>query len=321
MTKFPKKHGKRCNIIAELCQNHNGDLNLLKSMVKDAAEAGSDYVKIQSMLADDLSFRDRFETGDGAIKRPYQEEYDRLKPLDLDDDAHYMFIEECLKYNVKPLTTAFNRTRIDFLANLPWPEMSIKISSFDCRSHKMIQELIDAGFKKFFISTGTTYDSEIKETASILKDAGVEFTLFHCVSIYPSSPDTGHLNRINFLRKFSKSIGFSEHSCYDKDGLKLAIASLAYDVDYIERHFTILPKESTKDGVVSLNKKEMKELSSFCQIDKEYILEYIEENIPDFDLMKGSKKRELTYEEIRNRDYYQGRFLNREEDKTFFNWE
>ena len=122
-------------------------------MVKDAAEAGSDYVKIQSMLADDLSFRDRFETGDGAIKRPYQEEYDRLKPLDLDDDAHYMFIEECLKYNVKPLTTAFNRTRIDFLANLPWPEMSIKISSFDCRSHKMIQDLIDAVSKNISLAS------------------------------------------------------------------------------------------------------------------------------------------------------------------------
>jgi N,N'-diacetyllegionaminate synthase len=308
-------------IIAELCQNHNGDLGLLKSMVKDAAEAGADYVKIQSMLADDLSKRDRFETGHNAIKRPYQEEYDRLKTLDLDDDAHYMFIEECLKHNVKPLTTAFNRTRIDFLANLPWPERSIKISSFDCRSHNMIQELIDAGFEKFFVSTGTTYDSEIEETTSILNDAGVEFTLFHCVSIYPSSPDTAHLNRINFLRKLSKSVGFSEHSSYDRDGLKLAIASLSYDVDYIERHFTILPKESTKDGIVSLNKKEMKELSSFCQKDKVDILRYIEKNIPDYELMKGEKERGLSYEEIRNRDYYQGRFLNRQEDKTFFNWE
>ena len=48
-------------IIAELCQNHNGDLSLMKEMVSAAAEAGATYAKVQSMLADDLSFRERFE--------------------------------------------------------------------------------------------------------------------------------------------------------------------------------------------------------------------------------------------------------------------
>jgi len=42
-------------IIAEFCQNHKGDIQLLKEMVWAAAEAGASYAKIQSMLADDLT--------------------------------------------------------------------------------------------------------------------------------------------------------------------------------------------------------------------------------------------------------------------------
>ena len=36
-------------IIAELCQNHNGDIKILQEMVHAAAESGADYAKIQSI--------------------------------------------------------------------------------------------------------------------------------------------------------------------------------------------------------------------------------------------------------------------------------
>ena len=87
------------NIIAELCQNHKGDLKILDEMVAAAAEAKADYVKIQSMRSSDLTFRDRFEKGliEGGrvrvIKRPYKQEYNRLKKLDLDDSHHYKFLD------------------------------------------------------------------------------------------------------------------------------------------------------------------------------------------------------------------------------------
>jgi sialic acid synthase SpsE len=298
-------------------------------MVKAAAEAGADYVKIQSMLADDLTHRPRFESGieeDGitkAIKRPYQAEYDRLKPLDLDDDAHRMFIEECKKYDVRPLTTVFNKTRIPFLASLPWPEKAIKLASFDCRSKPLIKELIAAGFKKFFISTGTTYDEEIKETATLLKSAGVDYTLLHCVSIYPTPLDAGHLERIEYLKQFSNSVGFSEHSSYEQDKLKLSIAALTYDIDVIERHFTVLPKEQTRDGVVSLNKKQLAELVSYSKnTSEEPFLRVMKMLKPsEYYLMKGSQTRKLTQTEVLNRDYYQGRFANHADGKVVYNWE
>jgi len=318
-------------IIAELCQNHNGNLDVIKNMIKAAAEAGADYIKIQSMLSDDLSYRERFEKGvinkNGEIianKRPYKDEYERLKSLDLDNNAHYMFIEECVNHNVIPLTTVFTRTRIPFLASLPWPEKTIKISSFDCRSLPLLKDLIDAGFEKLFISTGTLFNDEIEKTSKFLIAQGVEFTFLHCISVYPTPLHEGHLNRINYLRKFSDNVGFSDHSQYEKDGLKLSTASLTYNIDLIERHFTILPKNQTKDGIVSLNKEQLLELVLLSK-----------KNLKDVDLFKnnivtpdeyyqiaGLEKRELSSVEMLNRDYYQGRFVNKMPDGSYiYNWE
>ena len=72
-------------LIAELCQNHNGEISILEEMVAAAAESGADYAKIQSIDSEELSFRERFEGGlkEGGktkvIKRPFKNEYERLK--------------------------------------------------------------------------------------------------------------------------------------------------------------------------------------------------------------------------------------------------
>ena len=66
-------------IIAELCQNHNGDIKVLSEMVSAASEAGADILKIIDAIKD-LTFRERFEDGliEGGkikvIKRPYKAE-------------------------------------------------------------------------------------------------------------------------------------------------------------------------------------------------------------------------------------------------------
>ena len=75
------------DIIAELCQNHNGDLKILEEMVHAASESGAKFAKIQSMLSKDLTHRKRFDEGlveGGEVrvrKRPYDAEYERLSKL------------------------------------------------------------------------------------------------------------------------------------------------------------------------------------------------------------------------------------------------
>ena len=50
-------------IIAELCQNHQGDRTLLKDMIQAAAASGADYIKTQTIRAEFLTHRPRFDEG------------------------------------------------------------------------------------------------------------------------------------------------------------------------------------------------------------------------------------------------------------------
>ena len=76
-------------IIAEFCQNHCGDFDVLSEMVESAAKAGATHGKMQTIFAENLAYRPQFEKGlveDGkvrSIKRPFKTEYDRLKGLEI----------------------------------------------------------------------------------------------------------------------------------------------------------------------------------------------------------------------------------------------
>lgn len=313
---------KRPLIIAEACQNHKGDLAVLKDMIHEAKGAGADYIKIQSMLADELTFRERFEEGlveNGTmkvIKRPYRPEYERLKPMDLDDQAHLWFVEECHKAGIKPLTTVFSFSRIPFLASLSWTE--IKVPSYDCASLPLLREL-GKNFRHLFISTGATLDAEIRAAAGALE--GRSFTFLHCVTIYPTPLEEVHLRRIDWLKQFTDSVGFSDHSLVEKDGIKASCAALYYGADVVERHFTILKRDQTKDGPVSVTPAELKELVDFAHADKTAQKAYIEKHVREFETMLGRETRDLSPQELLNRDYYRGRFASRVGGKPRYNWE
>ena len=64
-------------MIAEICQNHNGDTGLIKELVSAAKESGASFAKMQTIHSNQLTYRERFDNGifEGSrtrcIKRPY----------------------------------------------------------------------------------------------------------------------------------------------------------------------------------------------------------------------------------------------------------
>lgn len=309
-------------VIAELCQNHNGDFGILRDMVFAAAEAGADYAKIQSMLADDLTRRERFEEGvwEGgeqiAIKRPYLPEYARLKPMDLDDDDHVRFIETCREAGIKPLTSVFSRSRIPFLATLGFD--AVKVASYDCASLPLLREL-KPHFPHLYISTGATLDEEIQAAAECMGEH--PFTFLHCVTIYPTPLNEMHLARLDYLRKFTPSVGFSDHSLVARDGIKASAVALHLGADVIERHFTVLGPEDSRDGPVSINPEQLARLVKVARMDPEERSDWIAREVGDFSEMIGSEHRSLSRTELLNRDYYRGRFASRTANGFVYNWE
>ena len=309
-------------IIAECCQNHNGDRNILQKMIHKAAENGADFVKIQAIRSKELVYRDRFEKGlieddiVRVIKRPFQQEYERLSKLDLNLEDEEWFVEECWKAGVAPMTTVFSRTGAREIKNLGYE--AIKIASYDCASFPLLREVKNY-WKNIFVSTGSTYDHEIEKAAKILKNINVTF--LHCVTIYPTPLDQLHLKRLSFLRKHSLNVGYSDHSKPKETDLWASKIALALGANCIERHFTILEDDKTKDGPVSINPNQLSELNRFSKLTRVEMMNEIKKNFPKWKITLGDRNREMSETELLNRDYYRGRFASFINGKHIYNWE
>jgi sialic acid synthase SpsE len=318
---------KMAKLIAEFCQNHNGDFDLLKKMVEAAAIAGATHGKMQTIYADTVTYRPQFEEGlvqngeTKVIKRPYKEEVKRLADLEISEEETVNFIKICNENGLIPMTTCFVREHVNHLAELGFS--SIKVASYDCASFPLLKEL-SKKFDEIIVSTGATYDDEVIHAAEILKDTN--FSMLHCVTLYPTPLEQMHMARMEWLRTLSPSVGYSDHSLVSDTGLLASKAALALGADIIERHFTLLPPSETRDGPVSINKTQLQELSNFSKLCLDDRLSKMDIDYPNWRIVIGQKNRTLTNEELLNRDYYRGRFASPRKETTsggrmIYNWE
>tara|TARA_Y100001970_G_C14223365_1_gene854020 strand:+ start:1727 stop:2683 length:957 start_codon:yes stop_codon:yes gene_type:complete len=310
------------NLILEICQNHNGSESLLKEMIHAASETGAKYVKIQDINSNELTFRPRFEKGEIinkkiiTIKRPFEKEYERLKKLDMKKNFISSFVKYCNFYKVIPMITPFTYGSYSRIENKK-VEM-IKIASYDCSSYNFLNKIKKLKLP-MVVSTGATKKNEIIKASKILKKQLYAF--LHCVTIYPTPLEKCNLKKINFLKKYCKVVGWSDHTLFERDGHVASLVSLLCGADIIERHFTILNKKKTKDGPVSINFKEAKELTKFMKLSKDSIQKILnEEYSKQWKLCLGKVKTNLSHEELLNRDYYRGRFAKFVNKKPNFNW-
>jgi N,N'-diacetyllegionaminate synthase len=310
-------------LIAECCQNHNGSRDTLREMVHAAAAAGADYAKIQGLYSGDIAFRERFEEGatdaDGTvrtIKRPYQAEVDRLANLDLSPDDEAWFVEECWRVGIAPMITVFTRASVERLATMGFE--AVKIASYDCASPPLLRDVADH-WSRVFVSTGACFDAEIETAAEVLAD--VELSFLHCVTIYPTPLEQLHLRRMHWLRTLAPRVGFSDHTKPADTGLRATKAALALGADVIERHFTVLGPEESRDGPVSVNPGQLAELRSFADLPRPERMATLAREWPEWEQGLGQARRELSAEELRNRDYYAGRVGSRVGERIVFNWE
>lgn len=309
--------------IAEFCQNHNGDFELLKDMISAAKEAGCDYAKIQTIFADTLSKRERFEQGEEkngkilSIKRPYQAEYDRLKKLELTWEQQAQFVQLCQAAGIKPLTTVFCRSAVPKIRELGFQD--VKIASYDCSAPPLLRE-IKQNFNQLFVSTGASFDEEIEAASDILQ--GSNFGFLHAVTQYPTPLHEFHLARMDYLRKWAPLVGWSDHSHVARDGIKGTLAAVYYGAEIIERHFTLLPADQTRDGPVSVTPAQVAEIVSAARLEREELKAKLIDEFPDFEKCFGQAYRSLGEQELLNRDYYRGRFVSFDKQgEPVFNWE
>ena len=310
-------------LIAECCQNHGGDRDLLARMVDEAAAAGADIVKIQAIRSEDLVRRERFEEdavdGEGrrtAILRPYAPERDRLRGLDLSRADEEYFAARCREAGVVPMITLFTLGVAQQYRDLGF-EVA-KIASYDCGSVPLLRETA-AAFPRAVVSTGASFDDEVDRAVAVFAPGAL--TLLHAVTIYPTGLEDLHLARMAWLRERCPSVGFSDHTAPATTGLRAAMLALALGAEMVERHFTVLAPGATRDGPVSIDPAGLTRLRAFADLSDGDRWTALEEEWPEWRTGLGEAQREMTPTELANRDYYRGRFATRTDGVPRFNWE
>jgi N,N'-diacetyllegionaminate synthase len=237
-------------IIAEIGWNHMGDMEVAHQMILAAKDCGADFVKFQTWNPQKLK-PGPWDT-DGR-RQIYEKAH-------LTREMHIQLLKMCNEIGIPFLTSVFNKDDVRFVSGLI---DCIKVPSSEMRNIDLINEIISCFQVKpthhIYISTGSSLFSEVKEITQLLQNANMSFTLMHCVSAYPCPFEICNLDRINELRKLHGSVGYSGH-CY---GIFDAIVSLEYEVDVIEKHFTIdhsLPGRDNQFAILP------QELNNLCKL-------------------------------------------------------
>ena len=314
---FNKNDLKKPVLVAELCQNHLGSLTLLKEMISAASEAGVKYLKIQDINSKDLVHRKKFDYKNKKnLYRPFKNELTRLRKLDLLKNFINIFIEECKKKNCNPIITPFTHESINNIKNKKLK--AIKIASYDSTSYPLLGNLKELNLP-FIISTGATTNKQIAKTSDFMKKK--VFALLHCVTVYPTPLHLCNLEKIKFLNKFTKYVGWSDHTEFEKDKHIASLASILFGSKIIERHFTILDRSKTKDGIVSITPDNAKEFLYLSKQSSSEIKYYLKNTNKNWKTCINSKKKNLSKVEKLNLDYYRGRFAAKTKNKIVYNWE
>ncbi|EGR9249244.1 N-acetylneuraminate synthase [Campylobacter upsaliensis] len=249
---------KKVLIIAEAGVNHNGDLNLAKKLIEQAAKAGADVVKFQTFKAEDcVSIK--------AKKAKYQLEntakdesqLEMIKKLELSREAHFELMKHCKKHNIAFLSTPFDLESVAFL-------QSLNLSYFKIPSGEITNlpylKAVARCKKKVLLSTGMANLAEIEAALEILRKNGTrDITLLHCTTEYPTPFEDVNLNALKTLKEaFKLEVGYSDHT----EGIVASLGAVALGAVVIEKHFTL---DKTMEGPDHRASLEFEELRALCK--------------------------------------------------------
>jgi N-acetylneuraminate synthase/sialic acid synthase len=226
-------HGQPCFLVAEIGNNHQGELSRARDMVHAAAQAGAQAVKFQKRSTEALlTTKGRLApyNGDAAFGPTYGEHRDALE-LSMQDMAE-------LKDLADSLGLVFFASIWDMVSLQQMQSLDcelVKVSSADLVNLPMLRAVAESG-TPVVLSTGMSSLVQIDAAVAELRKRHDRIALLHCNSTYPCPEDQIGLPVIQQLRqRYRLPVGYSGHEA----GLGPSVASIAFGACVVERHFTL----------------------------------------------------------------------------------
>ena len=197
-------------IIAEVGQNHQGDLDKAREYIRTFAYEGANAIKFQTRNNKYLFSKDAYETNynsENAFAKTYGAHREKLE---LSEDSLKILKKDCDDFGVKFMSTPFDEPSLELLNKIDID--IIKIASFDIGNLSFINRVSNLG-KPIVLSIGGGKYEQIKSSIELLQKNKSEVAILHCVSEYPCEYNKLGLNNIKRLIKEYPgcTIGSSDH--------------------------------------------------------------------------------------------------------------
>jgi sialic acid synthase SpsE len=246
------KKGRRCFVIAELGNTHEGSIGLAKCFIKAASDCGADAVKLQTHIFEAESLPD-------APNPPYfnnesRKEYFERTSFDLEQykELKRYAEEQC---SVEFISSPFSLEAVDLLESVG--VSTYKVASGEVSNIPLLVKLAEKD-KKILLSSGMSHWAELDEAVDALCRGGCkDVVVMQCCSEYPCPVEHAGLNvMMDMKRRYNLPVGFSDHTL----GIAIAIAAAACGAVVIEKHFTLSKKMYGSDAKSSATPEEFEAL-------------------------------------------------------------
>ncbi len=238
--------GCPCFVVAEVGNNHQGDMETARRMVREAARAGADAVKFQKRETAALLTTEGARaaySGPNSFGATYGEHRDALE-LSAAQFAELKQLAESL--GMVFFASAWDAPSLGVLAGLK-VEL-LKVCSAEVVNVPMLRRMAALGLP-VVLSTGMSTLAQVDRAVAELSARHRDIVLLHCNSSYPCDEADIALPVMDELaRRYGLPVGYSGH----ERGLGPSVAAVARGACMIERHFTLDRTQRGTDHQASL---------------------------------------------------------------------
>jgi len=221
--------GHPCYLIGEIGINHNGNMEIAKSLITVAKNAGWNAVKFQKRTIDIVYTAEElakprenpFGPTNGDLKRGLEFGFEQYQKIN----------EFCREMEIPWFASPWDEPSVDFLEKFPVP--CYKIASASLTDDSLLRRVRATG-KTILLSTGMSTYPEVDHAVDVLGKENL--VLIHTCSCYPSNYNELNLRVIPELRKrYGLLVGYSGH----ETGIPSSVAAAALGACVVERHITL----------------------------------------------------------------------------------
>jgi len=236
---------KNAKIVAEIGINHNGDINIAKSLASLAKNFGADYIKLQKKNPDICVPENEKNIEKPTIFGPMKY-IDYKKRMEFNEEKYNEFDRYCTLNDIPWFTSVWDVTSVNFIDKYN-PDF-IKIPSA-CITDKSLLTVSKDTNIPIIISRGMSTKEELDIAIEILGD-NLKYIL-HTTSSYPCPNEEMNMNALKTLKDiygYKYKIGFSNH-CSD---IIYIIQAYVMGAEMLEFHITLDRNMGGTDQIASI---------------------------------------------------------------------